>query len=68
MSEIKVTINGKDIPLENVSNVEQLVSARSITGMFVIEKNKEIIQKEDYSKTLVINDDVFEIVGFFGGG
>lgn len=65
---MKVTINGKYINLENASNVEQLVVERSITGMFVIEKNKEIIQKEDYSKTSIQENDVFEIVGFFGGG
>lgn len=68
MSKFKVVINGKDIELENTSTVEDLVTERSITGMFVIEKNKEIIQKEDYTKTPVKENDVLEIVGFFGGG
>lgn len=68
MSKFNVVINGKDIELGNTSTVEDLVTERSITGMFVIEKNKEIIQKEDYAKTPVKENDVLEIVGFFGGG
>lgn len=68
MSKFKVVINGKNIELENTSTVEELVTERSISGMFVIEKNKEIIQKEDYANTPVKENDVFEIVGFFGGG
>lgn len=68
MSKLSVVINGKDIELENTSTVEDLVIERSVSGMFVIEKNKEIIQKENYAKTPVKENDVFEIVGFFGGG
>lgn len=68
MSKI-VTINGKEIELENVSSVSEMLSERKISGtMFVVEKNREIISKEDYSKTPVLPNDVFEIVGFFGGG
>lgn len=65
----QVKINGKDIELENVSTVTEMLSERNVTGsMFVVEKNREIIQKEDYTTTLVSENDVFEIVGFFGGG
>ena len=68
MSKIKVIINGKDIELENVSTVEEMVKARNITGMFVIEKNMQIVQKEKYAETTVAENDSFEILGFFGGG
>lgn len=69
MEKINVLINGKIIPLENSSNVAEMIQERQITGtMFVVEKNLQIVQKEDYENTSVKENDVFEIVGFFGGG
>lgn len=69
MEKINVKINGKDIELGNSSTVADMLEERSVTGsMFVVEKNREIVQKEDYAQTAVVQDDVFEIVGFFGGG
>lgn len=69
MSKFRVLINGNDIELENVSTVEEMLSQRNVTGsMFVVEKNLEIVPKEDYAKTNVKEHDCFEIVGFFGGG
>jgi len=66
---IKVKINGNDIELINVSTVSDMLEERNVVGkMFVVEKNKEIIQKEQYSVTKVNENDIFEIVGFFGGG
>lgn len=67
--KIKVKINGKDIELGNASNVEEMLVERNVSGtMFVVEKNLEIVPKENYSTTHVKEGDSFEIVGFFGGG
>lgn len=69
MDKIKVKINGKDIELKNSSTVEQMLSERGVTGtMFVVEKNLEIVTKENYANTPIQENDSFEIVGFFGGG
>jgi sulfur carrier protein len=69
MKKFNIKINGKDIELENVSTVKEMIEQRNVTGtMFVVEKNKEIVAKENYTKTSVNENDVFEIVGFFGGG
>lgn len=69
MSKYKVTINGKEIELEKVSTVEEMLKERNVTGeMFVVEKNLKIVPKEEYSLTSVEENDNFEIVGFFGGG
>ena len=66
---MNVKINGNDIELENSSTISDMLEERNIVGkMFVVEKNKEIIQKDKYSETKVEENDVFEIVGFFGGG
>lgn len=67
--KIKVKINGNDIELENSSTVEEMITERQVTGtMFVVEKNLEIVSKENYAATKVEDGDSFEIVGFFGGG
>lgn len=69
MDKTTVTINGKKISLKNSCNVALMIKERNITGtMFVVEKNKQIVQKEFYESTPVVENDVFEIVGFFGGG
>lgn len=69
MNKIKVKINGNNIELENSLNVAQMLQERNVTGsMFVVEKNLEIIQKENYAQTEIKSGDCFEIVGFFGGG
>jgi len=66
---IKVIINGNEIELVDASTVEQMLKERNVTGaMFVVEKNLQIVAKEQYSTISVENGDSFEIVGFFGGG
>ncbi len=69
MSKIEIIVNGKNIQIEQNSTIEQLLIERNVTGkMFVVEKNKKIIQKQDYDKEFLKNGDSIEIAGFFGGG
>lgn len=69
MGKICVKINGKDIELENSSTVAEMLQEREVTGtMFVVEKNLQIVPKENYQSEKIQSDDNFEIVGFFGGG
>ena len=66
---MKVTVNGRGVELKNSRTVAEFIIERNITGkMFVIEKNLEIIQKEDCDKAEINEGDVIEIVGFVGGG
>lgn len=66
---MKITVNGKEIELKNSKTVADFIAERKISGkMFVIEKNLEIIQKEDYASTEIKEGDNIEIVGFVGGG
>ena len=68
-NNINVKINGKDIKLENSSTIAQMLIERQVTGsMFVVEKNLQIVQKEEYDQSEIEEGDVIEIVGFFGGG
>jgi len=69
MGKTNVKINGKDIELQNSSTISQMLEEREVSGkMFVVEQNLAIIPKEEYSTTEVKENDVIEIVGFFGGG
>lgn len=68
MSKILVKINGKDVEIDENSSVQGLLEQRNVVGMFVVEKNLEIIPKENYGQVPVKENDSFEIVGFFGGG
>lgn len=69
MSKIKVTVNGKEKEIQDNSTVEGLLKELEVTGtMFVVEQNLQIVAKEDYAITPVKENDVFELVGFFGGG
>lgn len=69
MNKINVKINGNDIELENSLTVAEMLQERNVTGtMFVVEKNLQIVSKENYALEQVQSGDSFEIVGFFGGG
>jgi len=69
MPKLNLKINGKDIELQNASTIAEMLEEREVSGkMFVVEQNLAIIPKEEYSTTKVKENDVIEIVGFFGGG
>ena len=68
MGKLKVTINGKEAEIAENFTINNLLEDLKVTGsMFVVEKNLEIVPKENFH--VKINDgDKLEIVGFFGGG
>lgn len=68
MSDIEVKINGENIKLQSGLNLNDLVKIKALKGFFAIEKNLKIINKEDYEKTIIEENDEIEIVGFAGGG
>lgn len=63
-----IKVNGKPVDLEYEMTVGEFVQDRALKGMFAIEKNLKIINKEDYSTELLQEGDSIEIVGFVGGG
>ena len=66
---MKITVNGKEVELKNSKTIADFIIERNVAGkMFVIEKNLEIIQKENYSTAEIKEGDIIEIVGFVGGG
>lgn len=68
MAKIKIHINGEEKELNENSTIQEVLDDLNIKSpMIVVEKNLEIIPKEQYHFKLKENDNL-EIVGFFGGG
>ena len=50
-------------------NITQLVAILRLAGKrLAIERNGEIVPRSQFSKTLLVDGDVLEIVGAVGGG
>ena len=66
---IKILLNGQDKELETELTIQELLDSISYKGkMFVIEKNLNIVHKENYRSETILNGDKVEIVSFVGGG
>lgn len=62
-----ITVNGKQIP--RVDTVQQLLTQYGLHERIVIvEVNRDIIMKEQYETTRLVDGDIIEIVHFVGGG
>lgn len=66
---MKIIYNGVEIELNNCKTVADFVNqSASLPKLFVIEKNNNIIYKEDYHSELLDEGDSIELVTFTGGG
>jgi sulfur carrier protein len=64
-----LTLNGKQESIEKPLSLDLLVAAKGLSPeKIVVEHNFSIISKEDWSKILVKDQDIIEIVSFVGGG
>ena len=69
MGKITLKVNGKNLEVENGITVNELLEITKIKSkMFVVEKNRLIVDKEDYDNCRLAEGDEIEVVGFFGGG
>ncbi|MGM0921811.1 MAG: sulfur carrier protein ThiS [Bacillota bacterium] len=67
---MNIKVNGSMIDMQSsVRTVQDLLAFYEVSKRIVIvEHNSEIIDKEEYTKTVINDGDVFEIVHFVGGG
>ncbi len=57
------------ISLSEGVNIDSLLEELSIPkGKVAIELNRKVLHKENYTKTVLKNNDQVEIVTFIGGG
>ena len=66
---MKVTVNGKEILMEEEKNVEQYLKECGYQmKRIAVELNGEILSKYQYSETMLNDGDSMEVVTFVGGG
>ncbi|WP_459500319.1 sulfur carrier protein ThiS [Bacillus sp. C1] len=67
---MNLKINGRQIEVpEHIKTVAQLLTHLGLdTKIVVVERNQDILQKEDHQSASVFDGDQIEIVTFVGGG
>ncbi|MGE7634954.1 sulfur carrier protein ThiS [Bacillus paramycoides] len=67
---MNLKINGKQIEIPaSVKTVTELLTHLELDKrIVVVERNKDILQKDDHKDTSVFDGDQIEIVTFVGGG
>lgn len=63
-----VKINGEYVDAAGQTLSQYLASTACNPGRIVIERNGEILPREDYETTILADDDHVEIISFMGGG
>ena len=66
---MKIKVNGKEEVVGKKRNIAQLVSDKGfVPEHIVVEYNLRIVPKEEWDKTVLLENDNIEIVSFVGGG
>ncbi len=63
-----VKINGEEKEIAGRNLLEYLSEAGFETERVVVEKNLEIIPKDQFGQVVIQDEDVIEVVRFVGGG
>lgn len=61
-------INGKYEEINNVNLLDYLIENKYRVDRVVVDYNRDIVKKADFSKINIKNTDKIEIVCFVGGG
>lgn len=69
MSEILITLNGEQLPIEGNIDLETLVGQLALPAKrLAVEMNGNVIRRADWPQTTVSDGDKIEVVHFVGGG
>ncbi|MDX1673438.1 MAG: sulfur carrier protein ThiS [Longimicrobiales bacterium] len=67
--EIEVTVNGEVRTIESGHTVRSFLESLELhPGLVVVERNREILDRDAYDDVRVEAGDVLELVHFVGGG
>lgn len=61
-------INGETVDAEGMTVAAYLESAGYDPVRVVVERNLEIVPKSEYAETVILAEDLLEILCFVGGG
>ncbi|MGG0722877.1 sulfur carrier protein ThiS [Bacillus mycoides] len=65
---LKINGNQIEVPVSVETVAELLTHLELDNRIVVVERNKDILQKDDHKDTSVFDEDQIEIVTFVGGG
>jgi len=66
---MRVKINGEDREIDDGLTLTALLESLQIRpGRVVVERNRDIVPRDNYNATLINDGDILEIVHFVGGG
>lgn len=66
---IRVTVNGEEREIPGGQSVKAFLESLDLhPGMVVVERNREILDRDRYGEVVVEAGDLLELVHFVGGG
>ena len=66
---MKIKINGEEKQIADGLSINALLESLQIRpGRVVVERNRDIVQRDSFGATLLVEGDALEIVHFVGGG
>ncbi len=69
MQTLAVTVNGERREAPAGATVLSLLESLGLDpAHVVVERNGEILRREDFASTLLAEDDTLEVIRFVGGG
>jgi thiamine biosynthesis protein ThiS len=66
---MKIKINGEEKQIADGLSINALLESLQIRpGRVVVERNRDIVQRDLFGATMLVEGDALEIVHFVGGG
>ncbi|MGC4088483.1 MAG: sulfur carrier protein ThiS [Polyangiaceae bacterium] len=66
---MQLTVNGEAFEAPEGTSVRGLVERLGLDqGPVAVERNREVVPRADHATTVLLDNDVIEIVHFVGGG
>ena len=66
---MKIKINGEEKQIADGLSIHALLESLQIRpGRVVVERNRDIVQRDSFGATMLVDGDALEIVHFVGGG
>jgi sulfur carrier protein len=66
---MKIKINGEEKQIADGLSINALLESLQIRpGRVVVECNRDIVQRDSFAATMLVEGDALEIVHFVGGG
>lgn len=67
---MKITVNGKELVLEKELTVEEILEVQNVEmkQYVTVQINEEFVNREDFAKIVIKENDVVEFLYFMGGG